>query len=35
VGASFAFAALIDPDDREAARDASVLATVAFVKLEL
>ena len=35
VGASLAFAALIDPDEREAAREASVLATVAFVKLEL
>lgn len=30
-----AFAALIEPDEREAAREASVLATVAFVKLEL
>ena len=31
-----AFAALIEPDEREAAREASVLATfVAFEKLEL
>ena len=36
VGASLAFAALIEPDEREAAREASVLATfVAFEKLEL
>jgi len=36
VGASLAFAALIEPDEREAAKEASVLATfVAFEKLEL